>query len=126
MGLFNGQKQMAANSSRRVAQVLGLILGLSLGAGLSVDGLAGSGRDSEIYKKAYTQMINAGKSGFQAEVYGDGFVMAKESGLTDNRAKEFASNYLRAYSSARDQGRKCPRDCEAYAADYARQLARSK
>ncbi len=87
---------------------------------------AGTGINSEVYKKTYNQMISAGKSEFQARTYAEGFALGKESGLTDARAKQFGDSYLQAYTSARDQGRKCPRDCEAYANDFAWQVVRAK
>ena len=93
---------------------------------VSTHSLAGVGPNSEVYKKAYAQMIDAGKSGFQARVFAEGFAEAKESGLTDIRARTYADAYLRAYTSARDQGRKCPKDCEAYASDFAGQVIRAK
>ena len=94
--------------------------------GIASHGFAASGSNSEVYKKTYAQMIDAGKSSFQAKVYAEGFTEAKQSGLTDIRARKFAEAYLSAYTAARDQGRKCPRDCEAYASDFAGQVIRAK
>jgi hypothetical protein len=103
------------------------ILVLALAALIvSADAVAGSGVNSEAYKRAYKEMIDAGKSGYQAQIYAEGYVQAKEAGLTDARAKKFADSYYRAYNSAREQGRKCPHDCEAYASDFANQVIRAK
>jgi hypothetical protein len=94
--------------------------------GITVPSMAGSGVNSEAYKKAYASAIKTGKNEAYAKIYAQGYAEAKESGATDSRSAIYADAYMRAYSSAREQGRKCPYDCEAYATDYALREMKSK
>lgn len=94
--------------------------------GMAMPSMAGSGVNSEAYKKAYASAIKTGKNEAYARIYAQGYAEAKESGATDSRSAIYADAYMRAYSSAREMGRKCPYDCEAYATDYALREMKSK